>query len=220
MKNLVMKSTNENILKAFKNDTLDRNEDLKHFVELLDSFEDATAIAIDAKWGEGKTFFVKQAQLIFNSFNDYMIKNEFINRNREQIKSIVAEKFGKEFELQNHVAVYYDAWANDSDEEPILSLCYSIMKSLRLDYEFTENEPNFLSLIECIVGLTTSMPRLGGVINLITALKQSKDPLEELKKSEKLDVKIKEFFDSILPEVGDRLVIFIDELDRCRPNNQ
>ena len=48
----------------------------------------------------------------------------------------------------------------------------------------------------------------------IVAAFEHNDPLEELRKQKKLKEQIEEFLSSLLPEHGDRLVIFVDELDR------
>ena len=32
------------------------------------------------------------------------------------------------------VAIYYDAWANDNDTDPVLSLIYEIMKQLEVNF--------------------------------------------------------------------------------------
>ena len=50
-------------------------------------------------------------------------------------------------------------------------------------------------------------------------LEQNKksDLLVDFKKQDELRLLVDTFFNDILPERGDRLVIFIDELDRCKP---
>lgn len=47
---------------------------------------------------------------------------------------------------------------------------------------------------------------------------KSEDPLQELKKEKGIQKMIKEFLDSLLLEKGSRLVVYIDELDRCKPS--
>ena len=44
------------------------------------------------------------------------------------------------------------------------------------------------------------------------------DPLSELKSQKDIHAIVESFLDSLLSEQGNRLVIFIDELDRCKPS--
>ena len=39
-----------------------------------------------------------------------------------------------------------------------------------------------------------------------------------LKSKKELREKVNEFFNSLLPEKGNRLIIMVDELDRCKPS--
>ena len=36
------------------------------------------------------------------------------------------------------IAVYYDAWENDNDTEPVLSLIYEITKQLSIDFSLSD----------------------------------------------------------------------------------
>ena len=74
MKFSVLDPTEENIRETLLNDQLGRNEELRQFVRLLNSIDGNCTIALDGDWGSGKTFFVKQAQMIIDSFNEYKNK--------------------------------------------------------------------------------------------------------------------------------------------------
>lgn len=66
MKNYSLQPTNENILEAFCKDSIGRNQHIFRFIQLLNGIQDeCCTIAINGEWGSGKTFFVKQAKLIF-----------------------------------------------------------------------------------------------------------------------------------------------------------
>lgn len=66
MKKAVLLSTEENLLQTMNEDLLDRNKDLKNFCNLLQHQQGMSSIAIDGRWGSGKTFFVKQCALLLN----------------------------------------------------------------------------------------------------------------------------------------------------------
>ena len=51
----------------------------------------------------------------------------------------------------------------------------------------------------------------------LTDLKKQEDAFEKFLNQKDIDKLIFEFFSKLLPERGNRLVIFIDELDRCKP---
>ena len=56
--------TRENILETFYQDSLDRNNDIYMFTDILNSLETGCSIAIDGSWGSGKTFLVKHTRII------------------------------------------------------------------------------------------------------------------------------------------------------------
>ena len=63
--------TKENLIKTFLEDSIGRNEDLFHFIRLLNSITTTYSLAVDGNWGSGKTFFIKQAKMILDVYNVY-----------------------------------------------------------------------------------------------------------------------------------------------------
>lgn len=118
----------------------------------------------------------------------------------------------QEIEIQPFVTVYYDAWMNDNDEDPVLSLVLAILQEID-GLTSLENERGILDLagnvLDCFTGRTVK-----GVLDSL----RGTPPLENIKKAKDLESKIAAFFESILPERGNRMVVFIDELDRCKPD--
>ena len=200
--------TEENLIQALSKDLLKRNKDLVRFYDLLLAQESASSIAIDGRWGSGKTFFVKQSMLLINA------KNPRSDMDGEKKASIVYAlpfpKKAEEVEVNYDVAVYYDAWENDNDTEPVLSLIYEITKQLSVDFSLSDKSivKTAGAIIEAISG-----HNVNGIMDTLT----SEDPFTKFKEEKDVEQKIKNFFASILAERGNRLVIFIDELDRCKP---
>lgn len=71
MKNTELYPTEDNLLDTMLRDEIDRNKDLAYFYNILCSQESFSTIAIDGRWGCGKTFFVRQMKMIMNAKNIY-----------------------------------------------------------------------------------------------------------------------------------------------------
>lgn len=76
MKSIELLPTDKNILNTLVEYPFNRNEEISSFLELLTTIEGHFVISIDGQWGSGKTFFVKQCELILNSINGYAPDNE------------------------------------------------------------------------------------------------------------------------------------------------
>lgn len=203
--------TRENILETFYQDSLDRNNDIYMFTDILNSLETGCSIAIVGNWGSGKTFFVKQTKLFLDANNDYL--RTMNDEDKSSIRSIWQSTHrGKYPVCKNQVSVYYDAWENDSDDDPILSLVYSILKSVDMDFQIPNNSGLILTaanILEFFSGKSWT--------KLIETFR-GQDPLENIRSSKAIEAEVNRFLDALLEERGDRLVIFIDELDRCNPS--
>lgn len=58
-----VEATEENVKESIKNDQYSRAADIKNFIEALDLINTNVFISLDAKWGEGKTFFIRQIEI-------------------------------------------------------------------------------------------------------------------------------------------------------------
>lgn len=120
-----------------------------------------------------------------------------------------------EFGLENfqpQVVVYYDAWENDNDTDPILSIIYEIILSIDLELTPTRNK-SFFDVVGTIADFFT-----GKNVTALLNLAKATDPLAKIREQRNIHEQISEFFSSLLKERGNRLVILIDELDRCKPS--
>lgn len=72
MHSFELSPTPENILDCLEQDSIDRNSSIRNFITLLNSFNFGGSIALDASWGSGKTFFVKQVKMVLDAFNEHI----------------------------------------------------------------------------------------------------------------------------------------------------
>lgn len=186
MKSFELKPTEENLLSTYKNDQIGRNTDIHAFVDILNSLEDSCSIALDGAWGSGKTFFVKQVKMVLESCSPIKSKSEY----RDEIKTVWKNYHsGKEPEFQAQLCVYYDAWENDNDGDPILSLVYSILQQVDEETPFPKDNKIFekvAALADCITGKSTTA--------VLESMK-SDSALDDLRKSKSIHSTIVEFLD-------------------------
>ena len=125
--------TESNLIDMLYRNKINRNKDIAYFYEILEAQELASALAIDGKWGSGKTFFVRQTQMLINALNPFSNMEK-----KDKVKDSLSRFLPEHNEENCSVATYYDAWNNDNDTEPILSLIYEITKQLSVEFSLSD----------------------------------------------------------------------------------
>lgn len=190
-------------------DKFSRSELAKKYAKFIRNLDGHHVVALDAPWGSGK--------------------------------STLLEFMCEEFENKNDAFIKYNAWENDYTEEPLLSLMSDIHQEFqKKEYIGTDEWKSFVShmvkatklfskgtlkgISKVILG-TESTTDLGNAClevssaitdevanNLFKDIDESKKSRKEFKKE------LEKYTKTILEEKGkDKLIIIIDELDRCRP---
>lgn len=98
--------TDENIKAAITNDDYGRADAIKGFIEGLDMIDTNMFISLDAKWGEGKTFYVRQIEMALKYLSKKMLEQD-----TSDLESVFANSKLKSVELKNiYLPIYYNAW--------------------------------------------------------------------------------------------------------------
>lgn len=195
----------------FKNDVLDRKANIEILTQFITSYEQSIVLCIDAGWGQGKTTFIKMWQ--------QYLKNQDIP------------------------TIYFNAWESDYTDDALIALIGEISLSIQelagedkttaekiigRIYKFAANFTKAAAPTMANLGIKAAS---GGLIsadeiptafgNLSEAL--VKEQITQYEESRKTLGSFKKALSELARCYADGdahkpLVIFIDELDRCRPN--
>mgnify|MGYP001625380723 FL=1 len=187
------------------NDRLSRKRDALNMMNIVEVMEEreksykAFTIALNGTWGSGKTYLVQMWK------NWLELENQY-----------------------NSKTIYFNAWEYDDCESPILPLLYSIISLSEndSDHKFIEQAKFFLKTCGIATIKFGVEKFLGEKVEIANIFNEGIDKLS--------DEEIKTIFDDynqyynrreimreklteLIPNHG-KLWIFIDELDRCRPD--
>jgi len=194
-------------------------EFLKSMLENCDNYrrEDSDGfyvIAIDSPWGTGKTRFAK------------MLRNYLEDRTKEMG---VGSRPGKNASFN---AIYYNSWETDFSDDALLPLIHSIIKSPEFKAErFAKKSQRFLEKFKGAATAVAKVAIYSAIHNLagetVTEMvkdaedsvsQQIADPLKSYEERLNLLDDFKRSLEKVIEHTRQkRLIIIVDELDRCRP---
>ena len=212
IKPLELDPTRENVFNTLVTDAVGRNRNLWQFACFCSAQKNRCSIALDSGWGTGKTFFLKQLQMLFDVYGD---QPERVKQDEQKQLQILFNSYAAEDQLgmtiKHHVCVYYDAWLNDNADDPLHSILYELIKQTKT--RFVKNGKGdywkaACAIFDAFTGKNTSC---------LLDLAKGTNPVYDIKNQQSFHERFADFLDNLVPKGYGRLLVLIDELDRCKP---
>lgn len=216
--------TEAELIRALEKNSVGRNGEVADFLNTLGEIEGPFSIFVDSAWGDGKTFFVKQVELILRLQNPQL--EDGIDSESFKIWDGIKEIFP---DTDRYFPIYFNAWENDDFDDPLLPLLATVAEYCRFTNieDRVDSRKAIAGIIEVIAGAGSLMLAAAGAPAGAEVLGEGvAKTAEALNGESMLDafakrVEFREEFDLIaeasLREIACKIVLFIDELDRCRP---
>lgn len=210
MKRLEVLPTPEAIADSIQKDTAGRNDELVDLVKLIDSIDGPYSLLLDAPWGDGKTFFVRSLEEVLKALSPQIESDEAITAKLAPITNQLGD-VGTPY-----LPFYFNAWEHDFADDPMCALFASMAATFEKDGVDKER-----SIAECLAKLVeaaASFVNINVDVAGISEALSGKSIIQAYKERTKLRELTDELAEKSILEVANRLVIIIDELDRCRPD--
>ena len=202
MESFELELTEDNIKETILKNYLDNNKRLYTLARLIDSIENNTNICIDGDWGCGKTFFINQfIYLINNRETDSELKLE---KDLSDVFSNIET---------NNIIIYYDAWKNDHHPDAFESIIFNILNEFP---KYKDRVEDFNNIKDILIGFGKNIiNKCSYEIIDFDNIKTYEELAEQIVTVEEKKERFRELLQKILGKK--RMILIIDELDRCNP---
>lgn len=218
-----LKPTDENVENTLIENLLDRNKTVFQFLKILYSLKEQYSLCLDGNWGTGKTFFIKQCIRTIELLN---MTSDKVDGNLKEFKNKLDSEFNEIKCEKELFPIYFNAWEYDSNRDPLIAFIYSLINDMNLDLSIknVNDDSTFLDKLKKLM----SSFKFGGTITdektgmsygaEIQYTPQDKpNMLKDVTSIKNIEQQFTDLLNSILPERANKIIIFIDELDRCNP---
>lgn len=203
MKKYELEISDNNLKDVIEKDILGRNDKIINLIKLINNINENFTISIDGDWGCGKTFFVKELVYMSEHYNNI----DSISRYSDLLKNFSNKYF----------IFYYNAWENDDHLSPLESIIYTILN------DFPKYKKHFSDINNLF---DTSKSILMNFIEKSTFGMLKKEDLNKINSFEMLSNSIQTIEEkkSALNDLinlitkKNRILLIVDELDRCKPD--
>lgn len=181
--------------KPFEKDLLNRKQQVENLSRVVQNIEGGFTLTLNAPWGYGKTTFVKMWEA--------SLQNE------------------------GYKTIYFNAWESDFVADPMMALVDGIrdgLDSQDLPQEKLQLSQAIWKSAAKLIQLVPQFKIIGEVAEIfqngINDCLEDQNKLQEHQSYHKLILDFKEQLTTFAKEISidKQLVIFVDELDRCRPD--
>lgn len=210
MKRLEVAPTPEAVADSIANDTAGRNDELVDIVKLIESIEGPYSLLLDAPWGDGKTFFVRSLEEVLKTLNPHIATT----MENEQKLARVTKKL-EDIETP-YLPFYFNAWEHDFADDPISALFATMAVAFEAE-NLTKAHSARKAITSIVDAALATLPISARVSGVVEAL-EGESLIEAYNKRAKLRELIDDLAENCIAEVANKLIIIIDELDRCRPD--
>lgn len=213
MKKYELEANDINIHNSLIDDKIGNQEYLSSLIRLISNINDNEVICIDGDWGVGKTFLVKQLIYLIEHYNE--------DNNQGQFKLVEPERDILSNICNKNLVFYYNAWENDDHSDVLESIIYNILNEYpKYKSEISSKFDKTGAIKEVLNILTKIISSKFFNIDLSTEkigkIKTFNDLSDEINTYEERKKLFNELINNIL--IDKRMILVIDELDRCNPN--
>lgn len=181
MKRVDEEPTPKAIDNALSQDPLHRKREIEDFLKMLITVEPPYTFVIDAPWGSGKTFFVKQVARVLQ------MANPTLNHDFETLNATLGET-ATELPATPCLPIYFNAWEDDHFDNPIVPILASIANAV--DEQSVKGGKDFgkgvISVIETAASIIGYDVDINGIIENFIGT----DFLEQYKAEKSLGAKL------------------------------